>query len=216
MTSIHKETFENRSWPEFIDRLFREAAPYLAIRGDLSHARISHQYAVVLLNKEGGDKRIVEPAVILHDVGWSSLEPHEIKVAFGVKAHSAEAERLNRIHELEGASTAMRILASLDYAPSFIEEISSIIARHDSGKDIRHLEEGLVKDSDKLWRFSKIGFRTEIQRQGLDSGEYYAFLKDRQRRWFFTSTARTLAGEELESREKEIDTLSEGHDWSRR
>ena len=212
MTSKSNEKIATRNWAEFIDRLFREAEPYLAVRGDLSHARVSHQYAVTLMNEEGGDRRIVEPAVILHDVGWSSLEPYQIKAAFGVKAHSREAEKLNRVHELEGASTARRILLSLDYALPFIEEITSIIARHDSGKETRSLEEALVKDADKLWRFSKIGFKMEIERQGLEAREYCEFLKVQYGGWFFTSKALMLAREELEKRAKEIELLSAARD----
>lgn len=212
MTSKSNEKIRVRDWPDFIGRLFQEASPYLAVRGDLSHARVSHQYAITCMNEEGGDKRIVEPAVILHDVGWSSLEPHRIKAAYGVKAHGPDAERMNRIHELEGASIARRILSSLDYAPTFIGEITSIIARHDSGKEANSLEEGLVKDADKLWRLSQIGFKIEIHRQGLEPREYYEFLKEHYRGWFFTSKALILAGEELEKRAKEIDTLSKAHD----
>jgi HD superfamily phosphodiesterase len=212
MTSESKEDTGIRDWPEFISRLFTEAAPFLAVRGDLPHASISHQYALTLMKREGGDKRIVEPAVILHDVGWSSLKPDQIKAAYGVKAHSPKAEKLNRIHELEGASTARRILTSLDYGPRFIEEITSIIERHDSGEKAGSLEEGLVKDSDKLWRFSQIGFKTEIERQGLEPREYHEFLMEQRKGWFFTPTALILAGEELEARANEVDALSAIHD----
>jgi len=207
--SKSKEKIGTMNWPEFIDRLFQEAAPYLAVRGDLLHARISHEYALTLMNGEGGEKMIVEPAVILHDIGWSSLEPHRIRAAYGVKVHGAEAKRLNRIHEIEGASIAARILASLEYAPSFIQEIALIIERHDSGKEARTLEEGLVKDADKLWRCSSIGFRAEIDRQGLKPREYYEFLKERCRGWLFTSTALNVAEKELKGRAKELESLSE-------
>ncbi len=73
-------------WNEFTRGLFRLAEPYLKIRGDLPHAQVSHRYALRLLEEEGGESRIVEPAVILHDVGWSELEPEQIKIAFGVRA----------------------------------------------------------------------------------------------------------------------------------
>lgn len=207
-TSEPMKRTETSDWPEFIFRLFRQAEPYLAARGDLSHAEISHRYALALMNKEGGDKRIVEPAIILHDVGWSSLEPDQIKAAFGVRARCQEAKRLNRIHEVEGARTAKRILASLDYDPSFVEKIASIIARHDSGREIESLEEGLVKDADKLWRFSRVGFKEEIERQGLEKREYYEFIKARRGAWFFTSSALTLSDRELKKRAIEFDLLS--------
>jgi len=85
---------------------------HLEVRSDLPHARVSRQYALRLLAEEGGEPGIVEPAVILHDVGWSQLEPEQIRVAFGVRAGGEEAERLNRIHERERAVIARRILQS--------------------------------------------------------------------------------------------------------
>ena len=190
-------------WNEFIRQLFRLAEPYLKIRGDLPHARISHQYALRLMGGEGGEPGIVEPAVILHDVGWSQLTPEQIRMAFGVRAGGEEAERLNRIHEQEGAAIARRVLQSLNYNPQWIERIAFLIERHDSGDQPDSLEEKLLKDADKLWRFSPFGFWNEIERQGLDQNELYLFLLARYRGWFFTQTAVKLAEEELMSRGQE-------------
>jgi len=197
-------------WSEFIDRLFQEVEPYLSVRGDMAHTRVSHDYALILIRQEGGDKGIVEPAVILHDVGWSRLDPREISLAFGVLAEGEEANRLNRIHELEGASIAGQVLQALDYDPLLIEKITSIIRTHDSGVDIRFPEEGIVKDADKLWRSSKVGFWEEAGRQDLDPKKLYRFLNERNKEWFFTSTAVTIAGEDLEARAKEIDANPHG------
>ncbi len=143
------------NWSHFINNLFVLAEPYLEARGDLLHTRIVHQYSLLLMEKEGGDERIVEPAVILHDVGWSELEPHEIKVAYGVRAAGDNAARLNRIHEVKGAVIARRILEDVGYEPKLIGPITAIIEQHDSGTKIHSLEEGLVKDSDKLEIFTR-------------------------------------------------------------
>ena len=194
-------------WSVFIRWLFKKANPYLSVRGDIDHTRVSHDYSLVLLQREGGDKGIVEPAVILHDVGWSVLEPKVISAAFGVLAEGEEAERLNRIHETQGAAIAQQILRSLDYDPGLIEKVSAIISRHDSGRDAHSLEEGLVKDADKLWRSSKIGFWEEAERQDLDPKELYRYLNERYQEWFFTPTALVLAKEDLEERAKEIDMM---------
>jgi HD superfamily phosphodiesterase len=191
-------------WSRFIEKLFQLAEPYLTIRNDLPHARISHQYSLRLLNTEGGDRRIVEPAVILHDVGWSKLTPEQIKRAFGVRAGGKEAERLNRIHEKEGAVIAGRLLQALDYEPVFIDRITRMIERHDSGNHPDSLEEKILKDSDKLWRFSGLGFWQEIERQGLDSLELYRYLEERRPTWFFSPSALILAEEELKARAGEM------------
>ena len=145
------------NWNLFIKDLFTLAEPYLKTRGDLLHTRVAHEYSLLLMEKEGGDKRIVEPAVILHDVGWSRLKPEEIKVAYGVRAAGQRARSLNRVHELEGAKIARTLLHETKYDPVLIDRISLIIERHDSGKETDSLEEKVVKDSDRLWRFSKVG-----------------------------------------------------------
>lgn len=192
------------NWKQFIEKLFSLAEPYLVARGDRLHTRIAHQYALFLMQCEGCDKHVVEPAIILHDVGWSKLEPGEIKVAFGVRAAGEKAARLNRVHELEGASIARKLLEKLAYDPLLIDQITSIILRHDSGRQPESLEEKLVKDADKLWRFSKIGFWNELERQKLTTEERYEYLFKHYKTWFFTKTASAVAEKELKKRALEI------------
>ncbi|MCF8145853.1 MAG: HD domain-containing protein [Deltaproteobacteria bacterium] len=200
-------------WSEFTGRLFETADPYLEIRGDSEHAVISYGYALTLLQHEGGDRKIVEPAVILHDVGWSALKPEYISVAYGVLANGEEAERLNRIHEIEGAAIAERILGAFNYDPGLIQTIRTIISRHDSGEDVSSLEEALVKDADKLWRFSRTGFWRETERQHLKPATLLEFLAEKCKGWFFSATAVTLARKELVSRKDEINDLpSQGNE----
>jgi CRISPR/Cas system-associated endonuclease Cas3-HD len=200
-------------WTDLINELFILAEPFLEARGDLLHTRIAHQYSLYLMEKEGGDKRIVEPAVILHDVGWSELKPHEIKMAYGVRAAGGNAARLNRIHEVMGAVIARQILENLAYEQEHIEQITAIIEQHDSGTQIRTLEEAVVKDSDKLWRVSQIGFWAEGKRQNVASDERYRFLMDRYKKWFFTKSAVAEAGKELEIRRRAI--LIRNTPWSK-
>jgi HD superfamily phosphodiesterase len=192
------------NWSEFIETLFKLAEPYFAVRDDRSHAQVAHQYCLLLLEKEGGDRRIVEPAVILHDVGWSQLTPEQIKGAFGVRASGEEAKQMNRIHEIEGAVIAGRLLETLDYDTLFIKQITGMIEHHDSGNDPASLEEKILKDSDRLWRYSPFGFWKERERQGLSPLELYRHLEGRRLSWFFTETALSLSERELENRAKEI------------
>lgn len=194
------------NWQQFTQELFRLAEPYLKVRDDFLHTRIAHEYAVYLLEREAGDPKIVEPAVILHDVGWSQLKPEEIKIAFGVHAKGEKATQLNRIHEVEGARIAVEILAKLDYDRSASDEIARIIERHDSGKNPQTIEEKLVKDADRLWRVSKIGYHHEMERQNTTHEIRYHFLIQNMGKWFFTKTAKELADRELQARVKEHST----------
>ena len=191
------------NWQQFIRELFGLAEPYLKARDDTLHTRVAHKFALDLLEKEAGEKKIVEPAVILHDVGWSQLKPEEIKVAFGVHAKGEKAKKLNRIHELEGARIAREILTKLGYDRRSTDKIARIIERHDSGKNPQTIEEKLVKDADRLWRFSKIGYDHEMKRQNINHEVRYHFLSRNMGNWFFTKTAKELADTELQERVKE-------------
>jgi len=195
-------------WDQFIRELFRRAEPYLKARGDFFHTQIAHEYTLLLLEKEDGNKMIVEPAIILHDVGWSRLTSEEIKVAFGVMANGENAAKLNRIHEVEGAIIAQEILEEIGYDHSLIEGITQIIQRHDSGKNPETIEERIVKDADKLWRFSKVGYYHEMERQQLSHEVRQRFLIKNMGIWFFTKTAKELAETERQNRVKETSKAS--------
>jgi hypothetical protein len=185
------------TWEEFIARLFEEADPYLEVRGDRLHTRIAHRLSLDLMKKKGGDRKIVEPAMILHDVGWSRVDRNEIATAFGVRAEDkATAREMNRIHEIEGAAIARQLLESFDYDEQLTLRIVRIIERHDSSMRAESLEERLVKDADKLWRYSEPGFWKEIERQAVDprffisvsrSAGKSGFLRERPSKWLARS-----------------------------
>ncbi len=200
-------------WSETIHQLFKIAEPYLVVRGDILHAKVAHEYARILMEKEGGEKKIIEPAIILHDVGWSSLTPQQISLAFGVRAGGKKALQLNRLHEQKGVVIAEKILQTFTFDTHLAEKIAVIIGRHDSGKQAHSVEEKIVKDADKLWRFSKIGFRSEIERQVLTPRVLYQYLSKRYTKWFFTDTAMVIARKELSNRKSEILQIEGKEDW---
>jgi len=188
----------------FIQELYQLAEPYLNRRKDFIHTQVAHGYALLLLEKESGDRKIVEPAIILHDIGWSALKPEDIEAAYGARATGAKARALNRTHEVRGAKIATEILSELGCDAITTGRIVKIIERHDSGKNPDTTEEKLVKDADKLWRFSKIGYPYELQRQATTHVVRYTFLSKNINDWFFTKTAKALAKKELEERVKEL------------
>jgi HD superfamily phosphodiesterase len=199
---------KNVTWSKIIDRLFQLVESYLAARGDKPHVEVSHTYALSLMEHEGGNHQIIEPAIILHDVGWSCLQPEQLAAAYGMGLEGKSSNRLNRIHEKEGAAIARQILESTGFDTPLIDKITRIIKRHDSGRKAHRIEEKIVKDADKLWRYSKIGFWYEIKRQALDPNAYYGYLAARRQSYFFTQAALKLAEEGLTRRLKEIETLN--------
>lgn len=112
--------------------------------------------------------------------------------AFGPNMREPE---LRRKHEIEGARIAGEILAEAGFAPDLIEEIQTIIDGHDSRKGLLSLSDMLVKDADKLWRFTPTGVTIDHRRFGIDLDEYLPWLGRQIDRWFFSVEAREMAQE---------------------
>ncbi len=179
-------------------QIYQLARPYLNTRRNDVHIQIALQLARELLKAEGGQESIVIPAIILHDVGWKKVpEALQLK-AFGPQATSPQ---LNRTHEEEGVKIAGDILAKVHYDSEKISEILQIIDGHDSRKKALSLNDQIVKDADKLWRYTKEGFAIDNQRFEETVAQGLNRLRKYLKRWFFTQTAYRIAQDELKKRE---------------
>jgi HD superfamily phosphodiesterase len=180
--------------------IFQLAKPYLNTRHNEIHTELSVQYGYRLMEIEGGNECVLVPAIILHDVGWKKVpEALQLK-AFGPKASMPE---LIRVHEKEGVRIAGDILVKANYDTETTTRILEIIGGHDSRKESISLDDSIVKDSDKLWRYSKEGFNIDNERFEQTYAEGLNRLRKYLPRWFFTDTANRLAREELQNREEE-------------
>jgi HD superfamily phosphodiesterase len=181
-------------------KIFEKAKPFLRTRKNLIHTRIALQYALKLLEQEKGDEGVVIPAVLLHDVGWKAIPEKLHLTAFGPNPSNP---KLARVHELEGAKTAQRILNDLRYPSKKVNEIYRIIRGHDSRKRPISSSDRIVKDADKLWRYSRRGVKVETERFNVQRSIYLDFLEKITNEWFLTPTARGLAKKEILSRRYE-------------
>jgi HD superfamily phosphohydrolase YqeK len=181
-------------------QIYQLAQPYLNTRHNDIHTEMSMQLAYQLLSAEGGQESIVIPAIILHDVGWKKVpEALQLK-AFGPKATSPE---INRTHEKEGVKIAKDILEEVNYDVEEKRGILEIIDGHDSRKQSISLNDQIVKDADKLWRYTREGFHIDAERFGESYVERLNRLRNTLPVWFFTETAYKIAKEELQQRERE-------------
>jgi HD superfamily phosphodiesterase len=181
-------------------RIFEKAKPFLRTRKNLVHTRIALRYALELLKSEKGDESIVIPAIILHDVGWKAVPEHLHLTAFGPNPSNP---KLTRLHEREGAKIAKGILEKLHYPCGKIEEICQIIKGHDSRKRPLSWNDRIVKDSDKLWRYSRKGMAIDLARFQIPRRDYLIFLEAIIEQWFLTPTGMGLAKKEILLRKKD-------------
>ena len=174
--------------------------PFLNTRYNDVHTEISTLLAFELLEQEGGDEDIVIPAIILHDTGWKRVPSKLHLKAFGPRATNS---KLNRLHEVEGVKIAQDILQKIKYDDHKIDKILKIIDGHDSRTTPISLNDMIVKDADKLWRYTRSGFYIDIERFGESHEEGLSRLRSNLVGWFFTATAKRMAAEKLSSRAKE-------------
>ena len=184
------------------DEIYKSAEPFWATRKNELHVPCSYDFARRLLRfHPSADPDIVLPAVLLHDVGWKMVPEDKQRDAFGPEVKDLET---HRFHETEGARIAGEILASMDYDREKTAEILSIIDGHDSRKEPLSLNDKLVKDSDKLWRFTPYCVKIAHRHFGFELGEYFVWLSGRVDEWFFTDEAKAMARESLGQARKEL------------
>ena len=185
--------------PDYRD-LFDEALPFLETRNNILHTYIVYQYALALLKKEDANSRIVLPASILHDVGWSAIPEKEQLQAFGP---NISKEELRRKHETEGVLIARKILTAQKFKEDHIKTITDIIDGHDTRTVANTPEDALVKDADKLWRYSKTGFNVDARRFGIEPKVWLNSLSESIDDWFLTREGKQLATLEYNARKQE-------------
>ena len=203
---VHVALKEQKYWKkectleESYEKIQELARPYLNTRKNDIHTDISTRFAYLLLELEGGTEEVVIPAILLHDVGWKMV-PEDIQLkAFGPKASLPE---WNRVHEVEGAGIAGEIFKKVGYDQEKVKEIVHIIEGHDSRKEAFSLNDAIVKDADKLWRYSKEALEINSDRFQLSLEEGIERLRRNIEPWFLTDSAKRMAREEIEKRLQE-------------
>ncbi len=186
--------------PEKFLPVWRAAKPYLRARKNDVHVPISYHCAEKILRQHPeADSEIVLLAVLLHDIGWAEIDEKEIfEKAFGPNMEQILSSDLRRLHEEIGARLAREILLSLDYSGDVIDAVVKIIDGHDSRAHALSREDELMKDADKLWRFTTTGIAVACDWHKWTPARYVQYLHQEVYPSLFTDAARNLAMERLE------------------
>jgi len=167
------------------------AKPWLNVRSNDEHTLISYRLALALLEHHpSADANVVLPAVLLHDVGWKMFPEEKLAAAVGPDPKYPE---LQREHEVEGVRIARDILGHLAIPDVDVGRVTDIIDGHDTRKHALSLEDALMKDADKLWRFTEHGRVTIGGWFGTSPQETLAMLESFVLPSMLTDTGRTAA-----------------------
>jgi hypothetical protein len=179
------------------DEIYKRAEPYWQTRSNEIHLPMAYAYAKRLLAAyPEADASIVLPAILLHDVGYFNVpeETHYDGLAGAPIGWSAD---ITRLHEQEGARLAGEMLRALNYPPEKIAAVQKIIDGHDSNPPPHSLEDAIVKDADKLWRFSATATRICRRWYKQTPQQFMDYVESKIPTWMLTEKGAELARQEM-------------------
>lgn len=177
------------------DAVWRRAEPYMRARKNDVHVPLSFAWAQRLLDAHPvADRDVVSLAILLHDIGWYSIDMEDIiEKGFGPNMMQSDVRFL---HESEGVRLSRPVLEATGWSEDVILAVAEIIDGHDTRPTPRHLNDRLVRDADKLWRFSVTGVSVACDWFKMTPRQYADRL-EHQVGQLETETGRALAAEEL-------------------
>jgi len=176
---------------------------------DLPHTRVSVDFGLRLINEEGGDKDIIVPAIILHDIGYSVMDEENLyqRTTYVLRPKEKKttgtfSKRLKEMHMVEGAKLAKKILRSLEYEERLVDEIVHIVRNHEdsSGKPKTgdtNLNQLIVGEADRLFRVTHINFSHLMKFHGATEEEVFSYFMEMKDPWYLTRSAQLIAEEEI-------------------
>jgi hypothetical protein len=183
------------SEPDRYAAVWAAARPYMRARKNDVHVPLCFGFAEQLLDRHPeADRDVVLLAILLHDVGWGVLDEERIYA----EAFTGESMRtdIRFAHEREGARLAGEILGELDWPEELVAEVTAIVDGHDTRAEALSRNDELVKDADRLWRFSLTGVSVSCDWFGMTPGEYATRVEVQVDRCF-TAAGREIAAREL-------------------
>ena len=154
-----------------LDPVWRSVVPETRARSNDIHLPISLAYAERLCRAyPEANAELVRVAILLHDTGWGRVDEDRI-ISEGFTGDWRKAE-IRFEHERQGCLIAREVLPPLGYSEEFVAAVCAIVDGHDTRKEAYSLEDALVRDADRLWRFDHAGIALASGWFGLDPATY--------------------------------------------
>jgi len=140
-----------------IDHVWLAAEPFMRTRMNDVHLPMTVTYAEFILDTEPeADEEVTRVAALLHDVGWSRVDESRI-LSEGFRSDNFLTSDIRVEHEKHGCDIAREILPGCGYDDEFITKVTDIIDGHDTRAESYSIEDSIMRDSDRMWRFNPTG-----------------------------------------------------------
>ncbi|MDR3464875.1 MAG: HD domain-containing protein [Xanthobacteraceae bacterium] len=157
--------------------VWRASEKYMRARKNDVHIPLSFAFAQTLIElNPDADADIVSLAILLHDIGWWSIDMADIiEKGFGPNMMNSDVRFL---HEREGVRLSREILTATRWDEATIAAVGEIIDGHDTRPFPKSLNDRLVRDADKLWRFTVTGVAVACDWFKMTPHQYADRLED--------------------------------------
>ncbi|HIE61306.1 MAG TPA: HD domain-containing protein [Microbacterium sp.] len=179
-----------------LDPIWKAVVTETRTRSNDIHLPISFAFAERLCDAyPEADALVVRVAILLHDTGWARVDEDRI-ISEGFSGDWRRAD-VRYEHERHGCDIARTVLPPLGYDADFIQRVVDIIDGHDTRPESHSLEDSLVRDADRLWRFTPAGIALASGWFGLTPAEYTRRLRSEIIPELLTDAAVQMAETEL-------------------
>lgn len=180
-----------------LDPIWRAVLPETRSRSNDVHLPMSLAYAERLCRAiPEADALVVRVSVLLHDTGWGRVDQDKL-ISEGFAGDWRRAD-IRYEHERQGVLIAREVLPPLGYDEDFIERVTAIIDGHDTRQEAHSLEDALMRDADRLWRFNHTGIALAHGWFGITPSQYIERLDDEILPELRTQAGIAIAEAELE------------------
>jgi len=188
-----------------LDPIWAAIVPESRARGNDIHLPISLAFAERLCDAyPQADSLLVRVSILLHDTGWGRVDESRIFSEGFTGDWRRSAIRVE--HERQGCLIAREVLPGLGYDSAFVDAVTEIIDGHDTRREARSLEDMLVRDADRLWRFDLAGIALASGWFKMDPATYCDRLRSEIIPELLTEAAILIATQTLDRSEALLKT----------
>lgn len=180
------------------EQIFKLAEPYLkkgVMKDFIAHTKSVVKAMELIIDGEGGDRDILIPAAILHDVGFSKVS-RELQTN-GDLEKKREAQRQ---HLAFAKDIIKEILGEAQFDQKDIDHIVKTVEAH-KFQDPEEKEKQMLIDADNLSDTFVDQFLSDVKAYGRTPEQVYEF---RTRNEYYTKTAKKIATKNMKELEEKI------------
>jgi HD superfamily phosphodiesterase len=176
--------------------VWRAAETYLRARKNDIHIPLAFHWTLEILESyPDANRDVCLLAILLHDIGWWAIDMDEI-IKDGFRSANHLQSDVRYRHEAEGVRLGTDVLRKTGWSEDIIAQVCEIIDGHDTRKNARHLNDRIVRDADRMWRYNITGIAIAADWFGSNPHVYAADMEARID-WFETPVGRAIAEREL-------------------